>query len=336
MSRTMAAFLTVSIFAAAVFSQDISLSPKIMIAVYVTGNMGENEKKALGTKILVELVNSGKYRAVERSDDFIKELNREQSKQMDGTVDDNQITKIGKQFGVQVICVADLTQAFGGNQISARLIDVESAEIMAIADVSSRLTSIDDLAIAAKNVVRGILGPKKSKKPQVDKSAAKTEGVNAASETEPAKSAKPPKPAPPEGYADFTDKERLKTYGLNWVPGLGSFRVMKDNVGGYVLVGTAVTGAALLFSGIKVNQVEHEYIYPSSGTYYTDEYSVNSVFWIGCGILAGGGVFNIVRSATYHKPFSKTAAGGADGFYVALLPDRYGGFSTSVRYGTSF
>jgi hypothetical protein len=143
-----------------VFSQSTEAPTKEKIAVYVTGNVRADEKKALGTKILVELINSGRYRAVERSDEFVKELDREQSKQMSGAVDDNQITTIGKQFGVQIICVADLTPAFGSYQISARLINVESAEIITIAEVTNSLESIDDLTVASKEVVRVILGGK--------------------------------------------------------------------------------------------------------------------------------------------------------------------------------
>jgi hypothetical protein len=160
----MRVLIIVLICAAVAFSQNTDARAKEKIAVYVTGNVRVNEKKALGTKILVELINSGRYRAVERSDDFVKELDREQSKQMSGAVDDNQITTIGKQFGVQVICVADLTPAFGSYQISARLIDVESAEIIAIAEVSNTLESMDDLTAASKDVVRVVLGLGKSKK----------------------------------------------------------------------------------------------------------------------------------------------------------------------------
>ncbi len=436
MKRTTTAILMLLIFAASVFSQNTDASAKVKIAVYVTGSAGENEKKALGTKILIELVNSGRYRAVERSDDFVKELNREQSKQMSGAVDNSQITKIGKQFGVAVICVADVAKAFGSNQISVRLIDVESAEIMAISDASSPLMSMDDLATAAKKVVRGILNAGKSKKSRfgkvepakpakpaeltksperdvvlkpvdtvntkiakLDESTESSEPVKPAENVEsatvseaseeiqpvepidsaeiavvsaveiaksseisvtaskrgsdlrpakppkpikppkpakPLKPPKPPKPVPPDGYVDFTDKERLKTYALNWVPGLGSFLVMKDNVGGGILAGTAIAGAALLYSGIKVDKIEHERVYPYSGVYYTDEYSLNSVFWVGCGILAGSGVFNIVRSVTYHKPFTGTVADNADGFYFAVLPDRRDGFSAVALYSRSF
>jgi len=158
-------FLMILICVTAVFSQKPDTAQvKEKIAVYVIGGVRPNEEKALGTKILVELINSGRYRAVERSDDFVKELDREQSKQMSGAVDDNQITRIGKQFGVQVICVTDLTPAFGSYQISARLIDVESAEIITIAEVTNSLESMDDLTDASKEVARVILGLGKSKK----------------------------------------------------------------------------------------------------------------------------------------------------------------------------
>jgi hypothetical protein len=171
-----AVFLMIMICATAVFSQNSGAQTKEKIAVYVTGNVGTDEKKALGTKILVELINSGRYRAVERSDDFVRELDREQSKQMSGAVDNSQITTIGKQFGVQIICVADLTPAFGSYVISARLIEVESAEIVAIADVSNALESMDDLTAASKDVVRVILGGK-AKRRLKSSSASKREVV---------------------------------------------------------------------------------------------------------------------------------------------------------------
>jgi len=172
----MRVLMIVLICAAVAFSQNTDAQTKEKIAVYVTGNVRVDEKKALGTKILVELINSGRYRAVERSDDFVKELDREQSKQMSGAVDDNQITTIGKQFGVQVICVADLTPAFGSYQISARLIDVESAEIIAIAEATNSLESIDELTVASKEVVRVILGGKSKKTRPKSAAAAKAKG----------------------------------------------------------------------------------------------------------------------------------------------------------------
>jgi len=323
--KKIAIFLTVLVFAAFAFPQSSEAQTREKIAVYVTGGVGDNEKKALGTKILIELTNSGKYRAVERSDDFVRELDREQSKQMSGAVDDNQITRIGKQFGVQVICVADLTRAFGSNQISARLINVESAEIMAIAEVTNPLESIDDLTMASKKVVRGILGTDKNKKSWL--SGAKPKKPDASAEAKPADV-----PAAPRGGADFTDMERFKAYALNWVPGLGSFVVMKDNTGGLIQLGVGAAGYVLLFSGIKEESVVN-----ASNQHKETQYKLGTAFWFGLGVLVGNNVFNVFRSVTYDKPPARAAAGGADGFYFAVLPtERHDGVNAAVLYNKSF
>jgi hypothetical protein len=157
-------FTIVLVCAAAASSQNTDGPSRQNIAVYVTGSVNENEKKVLGTRILSELINSNRYRAVERSDDFVKELDRELSKQMSGDVDDNQITAIGRQYGVQVICVADWTQALGSYSVSARLIGVESAEIIAIADESCYIVEMKDLQKISTEVARVLLGGKKDKK----------------------------------------------------------------------------------------------------------------------------------------------------------------------------
>jgi len=154
----------VLVCAAAAFSQNAEEQKKQKIAVYVTGSVTDDEKKVLGTKILGELINSKQYRAVERSDDFVKELDRELSKQMSGDVADNQITTIGKQYGVQVICVADWTKALGAYSVSARMIEVESAEIIAIADESCYIVELKDLQKISAEVARVLLGGKKDKK----------------------------------------------------------------------------------------------------------------------------------------------------------------------------
>jgi hypothetical protein len=157
-------FTIVLVCAAVAFSQNTDGSSRQKIAVYVTGSVNENEKKVLGTRILSELINSNRYRAVERSDDFVKELDRELSKQMSGDVDDNQITAIGRQYGVQVICVADWTQALGSYSVSARLIEIESAEIIALADESCYIVEMKDLQKISTEVARVLLGGKKDKK----------------------------------------------------------------------------------------------------------------------------------------------------------------------------
>ena len=99
------------------------------VAVYVTGtDAGVN--KVLGDQLVAAFVKSGKYIAIERTASFLAELSKEQNYQRTGAVDDNELSRLGKQFGVQLVCVADVSEVFGQKYVSARLIDVESAEVI--------------------------------------------------------------------------------------------------------------------------------------------------------------------------------------------------------------
>ncbi|MDR3012350.1 MAG: CsgG/HfaB family protein [Chitinispirillales bacterium] len=150
-------FFLVVLLSASVFAQDL---PRI--AVYVTGDASsENEKRALGTLILATLVNSGRYMGIERSRAFLAEIEREQITQRSGAVDDNQISALGRQFGVKYVCIADITPAFGAFQVSARIVDVETARIVFIGEASSPLKTMDDLTRVSDEVVHKMfsMGP---------------------------------------------------------------------------------------------------------------------------------------------------------------------------------
>ena len=121
---------TLLIFAAvlsAPFAQDGGV-PKI--AVYITGGNSAEEDKILSQRLLSTLVDGGLFRPVERGDDFLKQIAKEMGKQRDGSVDNAQVKRIGRQFGVQYLCIGDLASAFGITQISARIVDVETAEVL--------------------------------------------------------------------------------------------------------------------------------------------------------------------------------------------------------------
>ena len=106
----------------------IALSQK-KVAIYVMGeNAGVN--KVFGSKLVSAIARSEKYTAIERTSAFLAELSKEQNYQRTGAVDDDEISRLGKQFGVQYVCVADISDVFGEKFISARLIDVETAEVI--------------------------------------------------------------------------------------------------------------------------------------------------------------------------------------------------------------
>ena len=114
------------------------------VAVYVTGQES-GIKKVLGDQLVAAFAKSGKYMAIERTASFLAEMKREQNYQATGVVDDNELSRLGKQFGVQLVCVADVSDVFRQKYVSARLIDVETAEVVNTANMSSPMSSMDEL-----------------------------------------------------------------------------------------------------------------------------------------------------------------------------------------------
>jgi len=106
---------------------------------------------------LTALVNSGKFIAIERSKEFLDEIDNEQRKQREGAVDESQISKLGKQFGVHYVCVANIIEAFGGHQVSARIINVETAVVVAMGEDDSPLRNMDDLASVSFRITKALL-----------------------------------------------------------------------------------------------------------------------------------------------------------------------------------
>ena len=150
------ALLFLFLLCAAALAQEDGL-PRI--AVYVTGDdIHDNMKNALGTRMLASLVNSGRYSGIERSQAFLAEIDREHTKQRSGAVDDNQISSLGRQFGVKFVCIVNITPILGDFQVSARIVNVETAEIAFIGESSGPLKTVDDLESVSDMVVDGMFG----------------------------------------------------------------------------------------------------------------------------------------------------------------------------------
>jgi len=141
---------------AVVMAQGKSNAGLPRIAVYVTGDVGDNEKKALGTRMLTTLVKSGRYRSIERGEAFLAEIAKEHVTQRSGAIDEEQIKRLGKQFAIEYICIADITPAFGEFQVSARIVDVETAEVVMSGDASGSLQSMADLERVSEKTVNSM------------------------------------------------------------------------------------------------------------------------------------------------------------------------------------
>ncbi len=129
---------------------------KQKVAVYVTGDAESGYKKVIGSKLVSSLTRSDNYVAVERTSDFLSALNQEHDYQTSGAVSDNQIIKLGQQFGVRYVLVADVSEVFETLFVSARLINVQTGQITNSAEASLIVNSIDGLTTLTEEVIDGL------------------------------------------------------------------------------------------------------------------------------------------------------------------------------------
>ena len=99
---------------------------KLKLAVYATGNVDDLFKNIAQNNASTELVASGRYQMIERSDDFLSMIAKEHDYTRSGSVNNNQIAKLGEQYGAQCICVVDITHIETYLYVAVRMVDVVS------------------------------------------------------------------------------------------------------------------------------------------------------------------------------------------------------------------
>jgi len=127
------------------------------IAVYVTSTMLPHENRVLERSVMSTLLNSGRYKVVDRSAESSSTLEAEHIKQRDGSVNNEQIKKLGTQLGVDFICIPDITKAFGKWSFSVRIINVETAEVVSMGEESFIEMYMDKLKLALDKVLGEML-----------------------------------------------------------------------------------------------------------------------------------------------------------------------------------
>ncbi len=121
------------------------------VAVYVTGD-DSGVNKVLGSKLVSAFARSEEFSAIERTESFLAELSKEQNYQRTGAVNDSTISRLGKQFGVQYVCVAEVTDVFGEKFVSARLIDAETAEVIDAYECGGQIISMNSCVAMANEI----------------------------------------------------------------------------------------------------------------------------------------------------------------------------------------
>ncbi len=141
--------LLLSVFSLTVYAQ------KKKVAVYVTGNDPINS--IMGDHLVDGIAHDGKYIAVERTASFLNELVKEQTYQQTGAVDDSELSRLGKQFGVDYVCVATPFDVWGEKYISARMIDVERAEVIATSSANGKVENSTQFVSILNTLTKGLV-----------------------------------------------------------------------------------------------------------------------------------------------------------------------------------
>lgn len=129
------------------------------VAVYVTGGTDAGINKVLGDKLVEAFVKSGNYTAVERTSSFLDELSKEQTQQNSNRTNDTELSRLGRQFGVQLVCVAEVSEVLGEKYVSARLIDVETAEVLTTSNSGNfSIKTMSDLIALSEKISRELSG----------------------------------------------------------------------------------------------------------------------------------------------------------------------------------
>lgn len=133
------------------------------VAVYVAQTEASKDfAYVLGDKLVAGFTENGRYIAIERTNSFLSQLSAEQTYQRTGAVDNQSISRLGKQFGVQYVCVANVTDLFGEKYISSRIIDVETAEVVKTFEISGSIENIEECSNMAKQIADALSKPDKN------------------------------------------------------------------------------------------------------------------------------------------------------------------------------
>jgi len=129
--------------------------PKAGLAVYVTGDKTENEKKALADEITKSFVKEGQYTAAERSGEFLAALAKERLAQR-AAISDARVMEAAKEHGAEHLCVADITGVLGTFYVSIRVINLETGEVEAVGSAYSGLQRPEDFVSVSESATGSV------------------------------------------------------------------------------------------------------------------------------------------------------------------------------------
>lgn len=139
------------------------------VAVYVNsaGEVDEAMKQIIGSELATAISANQQFTAVDRSTDFLNVLKQEQSEQISGNLDENQVQKLGQKFGVQQVCIASITPYQSKFYIQAKMVDVERATVLATCREISALQDLDEMVSVSEILSQNLVPAKVDKLTEV-------------------------------------------------------------------------------------------------------------------------------------------------------------------------
>ncbi len=159
-------FIAVLIFCGLAVAQR---ADKQDVAVYMAGEepqgaQGQGTHRIMGGELAKAISRSEKYSAIDRTEDFLKQLAAEHKYQRSGAVNDEQIRELGKQIGVQLLCISRITPTGDAYYLETRLLDVETAKIQNMTTEKSYLRDTEEKIRVAQKIAAELIDPEKLEK----------------------------------------------------------------------------------------------------------------------------------------------------------------------------
>ncbi|MDR0517635.1 MAG: PorT family protein [Fibromonadaceae bacterium] len=135
---------------AAAAAQDSAKAAPEKIAVHAFGASDAGINKALGSKLLAELVQSGMYAEIQDHHAFQDELASNSGI--------GNIAQAARQHGADLVCAVSISEAFGAYSIAVRMANASDLQVAKTASLDRAIKSLDDLAAASRELAAQLLG----------------------------------------------------------------------------------------------------------------------------------------------------------------------------------
>ena len=142
-------------------AQNAGCNDRYNLAVYATGLQNDQPLSnslltVVQNKTITKLTGEGNYRLIERSNEFLRQIQNEQTMQQSGEVADGQIAEIGAGLGAQKICVVSITIIDKYLYIATRIVDVATKTSYESGDAEVKNYKSNDIPLLTQTLDRAL------------------------------------------------------------------------------------------------------------------------------------------------------------------------------------